>query len=179
VAAGSTQRSPCHQSDTHRRDPLQARGHRRTTTPTCYKGCLQGFRLRHAGAAALRASLPLSAALCGACRASVSEPALYRAAVEWHVRGTRLPERVPAEFRTNAGRISVWPVPGAKELAADGFVLPGLVDVHTNPSAPVAPDNAIGDYQGAAGYCPAEPSVAAAYPYVTQGDALVADGGHL
>ncbi len=53
------------------------------------------------------------------------------------MRGTRLPERLPAEFWTNAGRISFRPVPGAKELAADGFVLPGLVDLHTNPGAPV------------------------------------------
>jgi imidazolonepropionase-like amidohydrolase len=57
--------------------------------------------------------------------------------VAWHVRGVRLPERVPAEFWTEGSRISFGPVAGAKTLTAGGFVLPGLVDAHTHPGAPV------------------------------------------
>lgn len=53
----------------------------------------------------------------------------------WHVRG--LPERVPAEFWTDGGSISFRKVTGAKTLTADGFVLPGLVDAHMHPGAPV------------------------------------------
>ena len=55
----------------------------------------------------------------------------------WHVRGTRLPERVPVEFWTDAARISFRPVTAAKTLADGGFVLPGLADAHTHPGAPV------------------------------------------
>jgi len=42
--------------------------------------------------------------------------------------GRVLDERRPDQLPAGAG---------AKELAAEGFVLPGLVDVHTNPGAPV------------------------------------------
>ena len=55
----------------------------------------------------------------------------------WHVRGTRLPERVPVELWTDADRISFRPVTGATTLSEGGFVLPGLVDAHTHPGAPV------------------------------------------
>jgi imidazolonepropionase-like amidohydrolase len=60
--------------------------------------------------------------------------------VAWHVRGVQLPEREPAEFWTDGHRISFRPVTGAKTLTAEGFVLPGLVDAHTHPGAPVPGD---------------------------------------
>jgi imidazolonepropionase-like amidohydrolase len=55
----------------------------------------------------------------------------------WHVRGTLLPERAPADFWTDGSRVSFRPVAGAQTLTAGGFVLPGLVDAHTHPGAPV------------------------------------------
>lgn len=55
----------------------------------------------------------------------------------WHVRGMRLPEREPVEFWTDGDRINLKPVAGAPTLASEGFVLPGLVDAHTHPGAPV------------------------------------------
>jgi imidazolonepropionase-like amidohydrolase len=58
------------------------------------------------------------------------------ARVELHVRGTSLPSRKPVELWTDRGRISRSPVPGARTIAAAGFVLPGLVDVHSHPGAP-------------------------------------------
>jgi imidazolonepropionase-like amidohydrolase len=56
--------------------------------------------------------------------------------VELHLRGIRLPEREPVELWTDTGRITFRPVAGARTLARDVFVLPGLVDVHTHPGAP-------------------------------------------
>jgi imidazolonepropionase-like amidohydrolase len=56
--------------------------------------------------------------------------------MELHLRGTRLPEGEPAELWTDDGRIRFRPVAGAQTLAADGFILPGLVDAHTHPGAP-------------------------------------------
>jgi imidazolonepropionase-like amidohydrolase len=56
--------------------------------------------------------------------------------VELHVRGTRLPDRQPVELWTDRGRISFAPVPGARTIAAAGFILPGLVDAHTHPGGP-------------------------------------------
>jgi imidazolonepropionase-like amidohydrolase len=53
-----------------------------------------------------------------------------------HVRGVVLPGREPAELWTDHGRISHSPVPGARTIAGAGFILPGLVDVHTHPGAP-------------------------------------------
>ena len=58
------------------------------------------------------------------------------ARVELHVRGVSLPSRKPVELWTDRGRINRSPVPGARMIAADGFVLPGLVDVHSHPGAP-------------------------------------------
>ncbi|MGH3156328.1 MAG: hypothetical protein ACRDNF_07130 [Streptosporangiaceae bacterium] len=52
------------------------------------------------------------------------------------MRGTSLPGREPVELWTDHGRISRTPVPGARTIAGTGFVLPGLVDVHTHPGAP-------------------------------------------
>lgn len=56
--------------------------------------------------------------------------------MELHVRGVLLPSREPVELWTDHGRISRSPVPGAQTVARDGFVLPGLVDVHSHPGAP-------------------------------------------
>jgi imidazolonepropionase-like amidohydrolase len=56
--------------------------------------------------------------------------------VELHVRGVSLPGREPVELWTNHGRISHSPVAGARTIAEAGFVLPGLVDVHSHPGAP-------------------------------------------
>jgi imidazolonepropionase-like amidohydrolase len=55
--------------------------------------------------------------------------------VELHVRGVGLPGREPVEFWTDQGRISRSPVAGARTIAEAGFVLPGLVDVHSHPGA--------------------------------------------
>jgi len=52
------------------------------------------------------------------------------------VRGVSLPDGGPVELWTDHGRISRDPVPGARTIAEAGFVLPGLVDVHTHPGAP-------------------------------------------
>jgi imidazolonepropionase-like amidohydrolase len=61
---------------------------------------------------------------------------LYRGGVELHVRGVLLPGREPVELWTDHGRISCRPVTDARTIAEAGFVLPGLVDVHTHPGAP-------------------------------------------
>jgi imidazolonepropionase-like amidohydrolase len=58
------------------------------------------------------------------------------ARVELHVRGVSLPSRKPVELWTDHGRISRSPVPGARTIAGAGFVLPGLVDMHSHPGAP-------------------------------------------
>jgi imidazolonepropionase-like amidohydrolase len=58
------------------------------------------------------------------------------ARVELHVQGVSLPSRKPVEVWTDCGRISRSPVPGARTIAGAGFVLPGLVDVHSHPGAP-------------------------------------------
>jgi imidazolonepropionase-like amidohydrolase len=55
--------------------------------------------------------------------------------MELHVRGVSLPGREPAELWTDHGRISRSPVPGAQAIAGAGFILPGLVDVHSHPGA--------------------------------------------
>jgi imidazolonepropionase-like amidohydrolase len=56
--------------------------------------------------------------------------------MELCVRGVSLPGREPVELWTDRGRISRSPVPGARTIAGSGFVLPGLVDVHSHPGAP-------------------------------------------
>jgi imidazolonepropionase-like amidohydrolase len=56
--------------------------------------------------------------------------------VELHVRGISLPDREPVELWTDRGRISRDPVDGARTIAGAGFVVPGLVDVHSHPGAP-------------------------------------------
>jgi len=58
------------------------------------------------------------------------------AGVEMHLRGVCLPAREPVELWTDHGRISRSPVPGARTIAGDGFVVPGLVDMHSHPGAP-------------------------------------------
>ena len=57
--------------------------------------------------------------------------------VNLHLRGTRLPDREPVELWTEDGQLRSRPVAGAQILADGGFVLPGLVDAHTHPGAPV------------------------------------------
>ena len=47
-----------------------------------------------------------------------------------------LPGREQAELWTKHGRISYSPIRGARMIAEAGFVLPGLVDVHSHPGAP-------------------------------------------
>ena len=56
--------------------------------------------------------------------------------MELHVRGVSLPGRVPVDLWTDHGRISRAPVAGAQTVAIGGFILPGLVDVHSHPGAP-------------------------------------------
>jgi hypothetical protein len=58
------------------------------------------------------------------------------ARVELHVRGVSLPGREPVELWTDDGRISRSLVPGDRTIAGAGFVLSGLVDVHSHPGAP-------------------------------------------
>jgi imidazolonepropionase-like amidohydrolase len=60
----------------------------------------------------------------------------YRGRMELHVHGISLPARVPVDLWTDRGRISSAPVAGAETIADAGFVLPGLVDVHSHPGAP-------------------------------------------
>jgi hypothetical protein len=55
--------------------------------------------------------------------------------VELHVCGVSLPGGEHVEFWTDHGRISRSPVAGARTIATAGFVLPGLVDVHSHPGA--------------------------------------------
>ncbi len=50
------------------------------------------------------------------------------------IRGFALPDGEPADLFADADRWTDDPVPGA-ELAAEGWVLPGLVDAHTHPGA--------------------------------------------
>jgi imidazolonepropionase-like amidohydrolase len=56
--------------------------------------------------------------------------------MELHVRAVSLPDRVPVDLWTDRGKISRTPVAGARTIAVGGFVLPGLVDVHSHPGAP-------------------------------------------
>jgi imidazolonepropionase-like amidohydrolase len=56
--------------------------------------------------------------------------------MELHVRGVSLPGREPVELWTDRGAISLSPVASARTIAETGFVLPGLVDVHSHPGAP-------------------------------------------
>jgi imidazolonepropionase-like amidohydrolase len=56
--------------------------------------------------------------------------------MELHLRALALPGREPVEFWTDHGRISYSSVPRGETIATAGFVLPGLVDVHTHPGAP-------------------------------------------
>jgi imidazolonepropionase-like amidohydrolase len=50
------------------------------------------------------------------------------------VRGYALPEGEPVDLYADGDRWTTDPVPGA-ELAAEGWLLPGLVDAHTHPGA--------------------------------------------
>jgi imidazolonepropionase-like amidohydrolase len=50
------------------------------------------------------------------------------------VRGYALPEATPVELYADGDRWTTDPVPGA-EVVAEGWIIPGLVDVHTHPGA--------------------------------------------
>ncbi|WP_211323283.1 amidohydrolase family protein [Amycolatopsis palatopharyngis] len=50
-----------------------------------------------------------------------------------HLRGVVLPEGEHREFWIADGRISTEPVPGARTLDVDGYLVPGLVDAHCHP----------------------------------------------
>jgi imidazolonepropionase-like amidohydrolase len=50
------------------------------------------------------------------------------------VRGYALPDGEPVELYADGDRWTTDPVPGA-ELVAQGWIIPGLVDVHTHPGA--------------------------------------------
>ncbi|WDZ87436.1 amidohydrolase family protein [Micromonospora cathayae] len=48
----------------------------------------------------------------------------------WHVRGVVLPDDEVRDLWLVGDRVTFDPVPGAETIAADGYVLPGLVDAH-------------------------------------------------
>jgi hypothetical protein len=50
------------------------------------------------------------------------------------IRGFALPDGNPVDLFADGDRWTDDPVPGA-ELAAEGWLLPGLVDAHTHPGA--------------------------------------------
>src|SRR3984957_18815390 len=52
-----------------------------------------------------------------------------------HVRGTVLPERVERSLWIDGGVLREDPVAGADTVADGGWLVPGLVDVHTHPGA--------------------------------------------
>ncbi|HZC64402.1 MAG TPA: hypothetical protein VE464_22425 [Streptosporangiaceae bacterium] len=52
-----------------------------------------------------------------------------------HVRGTVLPEREERSLWIDGGVLREDPVAGAETVADGGWLLPGLVDVHTHPGA--------------------------------------------
>ncbi len=52
-----------------------------------------------------------------------------------HVRGTVLPEREERSLWVDGGVLREDPVAGADTVADGGWLLPGLVDVHTHPGA--------------------------------------------
>ena len=52
-----------------------------------------------------------------------------------HVRGTVLPERQVRSWWIDGGVLREDPVTGAETVADGGWVVPGLVDVHTHPGA--------------------------------------------
>ena len=52
-----------------------------------------------------------------------------------HVRGTVLPEREERSLWVDGGALREDPVAGADTVADGGWLLPGLVDVHTHPGA--------------------------------------------
>ena len=52
-----------------------------------------------------------------------------------HVRGTVLPEREERSLWIDGGVLREDPVAGADTVAGGGWLLPGLVDVHTHPGA--------------------------------------------
>lgn len=49
------------------------------------------------------------------------------------IRGIVLPEREERSFWTDGDRLRTEPVPGARLVVDGGWLLPGLVDVHTHP----------------------------------------------
>jgi len=51
----------------------------------------------------------------------------------WHIRATVLPEGVARDLWFTEDRLSLEPLPGARTLHEGGYVVPGLVDVHTHP----------------------------------------------
>ena len=50
------------------------------------------------------------------------------------VRGYALPEGEPVDLYADGDRWTTEPVPSAR-LAAEGWLVPGLVDAHTHPGA--------------------------------------------
>ena len=52
-----------------------------------------------------------------------------------HVRGTVLPEREERSLWIDGGVLREDPVAGADTVADGGWLVPGLVDVHTHPGA--------------------------------------------
>lgn len=55
-----------------------------------------------------------------------------------HLRGVVLPEGLPRDLWITDGRIGHEPVSGAETVAAEGFLVPGLVDAHCHPGIGVA-----------------------------------------
>jgi imidazolonepropionase-like amidohydrolase len=53
----------------------------------------------------------------------------------YEIRGTVLPEREERSFWIDGDRLRVEPVPDAELIVDGGWLLPGLVDVHTHPGA--------------------------------------------
>ena len=47
-----------------------------------------------------------------------------------HIHGTFLPDEEPRDFWVADGRLTAEPVAGARTLARDAYIIPGLVDAH-------------------------------------------------
>lgn len=61
-----------------------------------------------------------------------------------HVRGVALPSNELVNLYVNGDTITLDPVPGAETVTDGGWLLPGLVDVHSHPGAR-APANPLDD----------------------------------
>ena len=49
-----------------------------------------------------------------------------------HIHGTFLPDEEPRDFWVADGRLTAEPVAGARTLARDAYIIPGLVDAHSH-----------------------------------------------